>query len=82
VFCPCHVVPAGFQDLTFRGVRRVCRFISKYVIEYFPVTLHVEDYGAFDPNRAYGELILLSGCSNLRTQSFQYFPISVYIYIL
>ncbi|PWZ43584.1 Diacylglycerol O-acyltransferase 2D [Zea mays] len=35
------------------GGRRVCRFISKYVIKYFPVTLHVEDYGAFDPNRAY-----------------------------
>jgi hypothetical protein len=40
------------------GARRVCRFISKYVIGYFPVTLHVEDYGAFDSNRAYGELIL------------------------
>ncbi|PWZ22722.1 Diacylglycerol O-acyltransferase 2D [Zea mays] len=33
--------------------RKIARFISKYVIEYFPVTLHVEDYGAFDPNRAY-----------------------------
>ncbi|AQK49423.1 Diacylglycerol O-acyltransferase 2 [Zea mays] len=32
---------------------KIARFISKYVIEYFPVTLHVEDYGAFDPNRAY-----------------------------
>lgn len=33
--------------------RKIARFISKYVIGYFPVTLHVEDYGAFDPNRAY-----------------------------
>ena len=38
--------------------RRICRFISRYVIGYFPVTLHVEDYDAFDPTRAYGELIL------------------------
>ena len=37
--------------------RRICRFISRYVIGYFPVTLHVEDYDAFDPSRAYGELI-------------------------
>ncbi|XP_014756700.1 diacylglycerol O-acyltransferase 2D isoform X1 [Brachypodium distachyon] len=36
--------------------RKIARFISKYVIGYFPVTLHVEDYNAFDPKRAYGEL--------------------------
>uniref|UniRef100_A0A0D9VK62 Acyltransferase n=1 Tax=Leersia perrieri TaxID=77586 RepID=A0A0D9VK62_9ORYZ len=33
--------------------RKIARFISKYVIGYFPVTLHVEDYKAFDPSRAY-----------------------------
>ncbi|CAL5055498.1 unnamed protein product [Urochloa decumbens] len=33
--------------------RKIARFISRYVIGYFPVTLHVEDYDAFDPNRAY-----------------------------
>ncbi|CAM0944547.1 unnamed protein product [Alopecurus aequalis] len=33
--------------------RRIARFISKYVIGYFPVTLHVEDFKAFDPKRAY-----------------------------
>jgi hypothetical protein len=37
---------------------RICRFISRYVIGYFPVSLHVEDYDAFDPKRAYGEPIL------------------------
>ncbi|KAJ1280706.1 hypothetical protein BS78_04G253200 [Paspalum vaginatum] len=33
--------------------RKIASFISKYVIGYFPVTLHVEDYDAFDPSRAY-----------------------------
>ncbi|KAG2653462.1 hypothetical protein PVAP13_1NG458000 [Panicum virgatum] len=33
--------------------RRIARFITRYVIGYFPVTLHVEDYDAFDPTRAY-----------------------------
>ncbi|XP_044404043.1 diacylglycerol O-acyltransferase 2D [Triticum aestivum] len=33
--------------------RKIARFISKYVVGYFPVTLHVEDYKAFDPKRAY-----------------------------
>ncbi|KAG2653458.1 hypothetical protein PVAP13_1NG458000 [Panicum virgatum] len=35
--------------------RRIARFITRYVIGYFPVTLHVEDYDAFDPTRAYDE---------------------------
>ncbi|RCV08050.1 hypothetical protein SEVIR_1G300400v4 [Setaria viridis] len=33
--------------------RKIARFISRYVIGYFPVTLHLEDYDAFDPSRAY-----------------------------
>jgi hypothetical protein len=51
IFCPPWI--AESED-----ARRICRFISRYVIGYFPVTLHVEDYDAFDPSRAYGELIL------------------------
>uniref|UniRef100_A0A0D9YXB8 Acyltransferase n=1 Tax=Oryza glumipatula TaxID=40148 RepID=A0A0D9YXB8_9ORYZ len=43
---------APVNDMSRLG-RKIARFISKCVIGYFPVTLHVEDYKAFDPNRAY-----------------------------
>uniref|UniRef100_A0ACD5UVE4 Uncharacterized protein n=1 Tax=Avena sativa TaxID=4498 RepID=A0ACD5UVE4_AVESA len=36
-----------------RWGRIIARFICKHAVGYFPITLHIEDYGAFDPNTAY-----------------------------
>ncbi|PKA60384.1 Diacylglycerol O-acyltransferase 2 [Apostasia shenzhenica] len=33
--------------------RKLARFICKYGVGYFPMTLHVEDINAFDPNQSY-----------------------------
>ncbi|GJN28891.1 hypothetical protein PR202_gb17063 [Eleusine coracana subsp. coracana] len=49
-------VPVNDRDRWGRGIasiRRVCRFICRNAMGYFPITLHVEDYKAFDSNRAY-----------------------------
>jgi hypothetical protein len=35
-----------------------CRFICSYVMGYFPISLHVEDFKAFYLSRAYGEFPL------------------------
>ncbi|GJM86630.1 hypothetical protein PR202_ga02507 [Eleusine coracana subsp. coracana] len=39
--------------------RKIARFISRYVIGYFPVTLHVEDYDAFDPQQSLRHILFL-----------------------
>ncbi|CAL5097725.1 unnamed protein product [Urochloa decumbens] len=38
---------------TSKWGRSIARFICRYGLAYFPVTLHVEHYQAFDPKRAY-----------------------------
>ncbi|RWV96353.1 hypothetical protein GW17_00040950 [Ensete ventricosum] len=40
-------------------VTKILRYIGKYVAGYFPITVHVEDIKAFDPDQAYGELFFI-----------------------
>lgn len=44
------VIPLNDED---KWGRKIARFICRYAMGYFPISLHVEDYEAFDPNRAY-----------------------------
>ncbi|KAK1305784.1 Diacylglycerol O-acyltransferase 2 [Acorus calamus] len=44
------VIPLNDRD---KWGRKLARFICNYACGYFPLTLHVEDYEAFDSNRAY-----------------------------
>ncbi|VAI85525.1 unnamed protein product [Triticum turgidum subsp. durum] len=44
------VIPLNDED---KLGRKIGRFICKYAMGYFPISLHVEDYDAFDSSRAY-----------------------------
>ncbi|RLN13010.1 diacylglycerol O-acyltransferase 2-like [Panicum miliaceum] len=43
-------VPVNDRD---KWGRSIARFICRHAMGYFPISLHVEDYKAFDPSRAY-----------------------------
>ncbi|KAL9255358.1 Diacylglycerol O-acyltransferase 2D-like protein [Drosera capensis] len=44
------VIPVDDKD---RIGRKLARYICKHACGYFPIRLHIEDYKAFDPDRAY-----------------------------